>query len=675
MTIRLTLHRPLHIKLVEFSVQTAPILRHRSGFCWSRKLGFSFNHTVFSCPSPIRARLVKQRRASSLFPSNTRGSMTEILPENTEFSEEQREELREIDSSEQYPLHDRDLPIHKAAYRGDNAQVTSLVASGVNVNARSINEYTPLQLAIRGDHAETIRILLSAGADPTLLDEFESWAMRSFDAINGAARLGAHHALGALMERGVKTPASALCWAASLNHVDAVHTILEKLGQDGFSDMPRLEGLSAALDRAALCGHLEAFELVLVHVKKLLADSVPEDRSCLSAALVSAARPFECEDRCRKAANQLPIMQKLVTAGADVNHEHAELGLNAFWACLDGPIIPKDVVLLLLQNGLQLSKTFTNGRTPLFGIIVNSDDEASLVEAFLEAGAKAEAKDGNLDTPLHLATHASFADLLLKHGADLSAKNSGGKTPLHTACEASHVGVVEFLLSKGDMINEAETEKRWTPLLLATNPERRNKWMSSPEQYDQLIKLLLEHGANVQATASDGRTVLHNTARNGDANLVKVMIEQGADICAVTSDGETALHSVCNFSHDADPKIAQRLSIINMLLDQGANINARDQTGSTPLHTSWPHSQFVSLQFTPDLFNLLVEKGADRFAKDVQMRTPFDLIDTKKWMWDEDGSVREKPKPVHERVYNPSIRGRGQRWTTSSSMRGRGRGR
>jgi hypothetical protein len=108
-----------------------------------------------------------------------------------------------------------------------------------------------------------------------------------------------------------------------------------------------------------------------VDVKRNLADP-PEERSSLSSALVSAAREFDCDDRCRQDLGmQLLVMQNLIKAGADVNWEHPELGLTTFWATLDSPFIPKDIVRLLLDSGLRLDKSAVGGRTPLFGIVIN----------------------------------------------------------------------------------------------------------------------------------------------------------------------------------------------------------------------------------------------------------------------------------------------------------------
>lgn len=598
--------------------------------------------------------------------------MTEQFLEgiDSSYERQQQQHLYETDSFEPEPLHDLDLPVHKAAFKGDNTQLTLLISSGgININIRNLFGYTPLHLAIHGDHAEAVRILLSAGADPTLSVSIEPSMMASFDAINGAAWLGAQHALAALIKFGVKTPASALCWAASLNRVDCMRTVLNCLGEEGFSDVPKTKGLGDALDRAALCWHVEAVELVLEQFIKIMAKSIGDHSSYTSSALVNAARQFDCDDRCRKdAALQVLVMQKLIAAGADVNWEHPDLKTCAFWACLDGPLVPTNIVRLLLDNGLRPDKPSSDGSTPLFGIVVNLQDDASLVETFLELGAKASATNANLNTPLHLAAHSSFVELLLKHGADLFAKNLDGEVPLHLACKYWRVDVVESLLREGPSVDEPSTGKQWTPLLFATKPRRIDPWMPFPGQREKVVQLLLASGANVRATASDGRTALHNAARAGSDDLVMLMIQHGADVCAVTSDGETPLHSVCDFSNALNPRIAQRLTIIQTLLDHGADINARDGSWSTPVHAAWPRGQ-VCGHFSPDLFNLFLKKGADRHAADKNSRTPNDHVDTTKWIWNEERFICKKPKPVYETINNHtrgSKGGRGGRGATGT---------
>jgi hypothetical protein len=62
------------------------------------------------------------------------------------------------------------------------------------------------------------------------------------------------------------------------------------------------------------------------------------------------------------------------------------------------------------------------------------------------------------------------------------------------------------------------------------------------------------------------------------------------------------------------------------------------------------------------MFNLLVEKGADKSATDLEMRTPGDLVDMSKWMWDEHGMLRQKSKPVFHFSARGGGRGGRGRW-------------
>lgn len=85
------------------------------------------------------------------------------------------------------PLESSDLPIHKAAYKGDIPLLASLVPLCEDIDIRSACNCTPLHLAIRGNHGDAIQLLLSAGADPTLQDTLDTTMHPPFNAVDLAA--------------------------------------------------------------------------------------------------------------------------------------------------------------------------------------------------------------------------------------------------------------------------------------------------------------------------------------------------------------------------------------------------------------------------------------------------------------------------------------------------------
>lgn len=99
------------------------------------------------------------------------------------------------------------------------------------------------------------------------------------------------------------------------------------------------------------------------------------------------------------------------------------------------------VVRFLLDNGLRVSDP--SERSRLLDVIHDTDDDPSLVEDFIEAGANVTNTDMNGYTLLHSVAHGSFAEILVADGADISARTPRGLTPLHTACNHASLSVTK----------------------------------------------------------------------------------------------------------------------------------------------------------------------------------------------------------------------------------------
>jgi len=115
----------------------------------------------------------------------------------------------------------------------------------------------------------------------------------------------------------------------------------------------------------------------------------------------------------------------------------------------------------------------------------------------------------------------------------LSAKDSLGRPPLQVAILWNQLGMVRFLLDKGAQIEDADSDGV-TALMQAC---------CDSENAEIVKKLLLHPGVitNLEAKNNDGCTALFLAAHYGNKEIVKRLVDAGADLKAVDSNGATGL--------------------------------------------------------------------------------------------------------------------------------------
>ena len=156
----------------------------------------------------------------------------------------------------------------------------------------------------------------------------------------------------------------------------------------------------------------------------------------------------------------------------------------------------------------------------------NHPEEAA---ALLRRGMDPNTPDQAGMPVLHLAARDGFLALvqaLAAAGADLDRKNAVGETAIMLAAIQGHKPVVEFLLSKEAQVNHPG----WTPLIYA-----------AASGQNDIVKILIENHAYIDATSPNGSTSLMMAVRGGHTSTVKLLIDEDADTSARNELGESAL--------------------------------------------------------------------------------------------------------------------------------------
>ncbi len=131
--------------------------------------------------------------------------------------------------------------------------------------------------------------------------------------------------------------------------------------------------------------------------------------------------------------------------------------------------------------------------------------------------------------------HAAIADLLMKaQGIDLEAKARNGDTALMIAAFKQNKAVVQALIAL-----EAEVNRPgWTALHYAASVGA-----------NEIVQLLLEASAYIDAESPNQTTALMMAARGGHILTVKLLLDEGADATLKNDQGMSAIDLARKFNH------------------------------------------------------------------------------------------------------------------------------
>ena len=319
-----------------------------------------------------------------------------------------------------------------------------------------------------------------------------------------------------------------------------------------------------------------------------------------------------------------------------------------------------------MEHGADINIANGKGITSL--IIACKIGDENIVEYLIEHHANVNCIDEKGNSPLIIACYRycnkTIINALVEHGADINQINTCGLTALAMACYKGNEHLVNYLIERGARINyEIDTNiinsdiyssKRyyldwgykkfykdddycfdeenyvndfWSPLALACK-----------KNYQNIVKLLVNHGADVNKKGKFYDSPLVIACRNNNFAIVKYLIEYGN---AKVDEDEAPLCYACSNGNQ---------DLVYYLVEHGAKVNIKNIDNNNSNNDNDNDNdddddddiyENINKRFGSPLVNAckygniniikyLIEKGADINAKCKMTRFDINEIEKKK---------------------------------------------
>lgn len=444
-----------------------------------------------------------------------------------------------------------------------------LLSLGADINARNRSGDTPLSLAVQKNKRQAGEVLLAAGADIFVTNtdnysplrlalsaggERQEWLLTSevINSTDGSGNTPMHYAaewklnnaITALVEKGSSVNAQNANGQTPL--FSAVH-----------ADSP--DGIALLIRNGAQKNARDYLGNTPLHT------SIRWDT-------FNAART-------------------LIASGVDIDPQNLAGKTPLAEAAYSGKM---QMITLLLNNGANINASDATGKTVLIDAIQSGKPET--VRTLLERGASVQVQEMYGRNAYHFAAESGDIEMITiirEAGGNAMARDKNGRTPLTLVLNSTD-DIIQAVLGSNKDISDSDGN---TPIHIAVTQK------VPPEK----LRLLVSMGYPINRRNSNGLTALAEAANLGQADLLRVLLENGANPYITDNKGECAVSFAL--------RNGNKLLLEDIVKYAGTK---RDISGEGILH----YAARIADQAT---VNTLLSMGLDKTIKSISGERPYDV--------------------------------------------------
>ncbi|KAG4285125.1 hypothetical protein FPRO06_06385 [Fusarium proliferatum] len=474
------------------------------------------------------------------------------------------------------------MPMHRAVRSGMIDVVTKLLELGVGpepTKGTTPNGSSFIYTTLINSHVNIAKLLVDAGASPSAKN------IQGYTPLHVAARWSSGDTVEFLLSCGVSI--------ADRDLVDRSALEIAVI----WGDFTTLEVMLSRKDE------IERMEYEPdLHPVNLAVEN--ENKRCLALLLSHGFNPNivtpkgDTALRMAIQARRLDICKMLLESNADPDLTPDKVNTPLIQAISEGDL---DIVKLLIENKATIDKREAPpddgwSRTPMQ--VAVDWNRPEIVQYLIEKGADPDARDSDGIPVIGSAVsggHTNMVQWLVDAKADVNVIYHENKiTPLHEACP--HPGIVRILLEHGADINKGNADSR-TALNFAIC-----------SNHLATVQVLLDAKTKPDINAAAIYGDLRMAISDGYIGIVEAMLEAGVDVNNTNEKGESLLASAI--------KLNAHSAMIRKILEYNPDLEIRDKKENTALHCI---SRFTTLE----MVRLVVNAGGRLDVLNSDKNTPL----------------------------------------------------